>query len=162
MFAAAFGRRHRNSLQVRGAEGDWFIACDKLGDDDRQDDCTLPNSHTNVGQCIYCGEASSPLTREHVLPRGLGGFKSPAGSSNALVLQQASCESCQVITQSIEDDCLSGQFWPIRSRLKFNRKDRRPLSVPVQLVLALQLLSLRASESMGNHDSNVVGAGRVG
>jgi hypothetical protein len=29
-------------------------------------------------------------------------------------------------------------------------------------VLALQLLFLRASESMGNHDSNVVGAGRVG
>ncbi|MET4449883.1 hypothetical protein ABIB75_008197 [Bradyrhizobium sp. GM2.2] len=29
-------------------------------------------------------------------------------------------------------------------------------------VLALQLLLLRASESMGNHDSNVVGAGRVG
>jgi hypothetical protein len=28
--------------------------------------------------------------------------------------------------------------------------------------LALQLLSLRTSESMGNHDSNVVGAGRVG
>ncbi|WP_247542368.1 hypothetical protein [Bradyrhizobium sp. 168] len=28
--------------------------------------------------------------------------------------------------------------------------------------LALQLLLLRASESMGNHDSNVVGAGRVG
>ncbi len=28
--------------------------------------------------------------------------------------------------------------------------------------LALQLLFLRASESMGNHDSNVVGAGRVG
>jgi hypothetical protein len=31
-----------------------------------------------------------------------------------------------------------------------------------QQTLALQLLSLRASESMGNHDSNVVGAGRVG
>jgi len=30
------------------------------------------------------------------------------------------------------------------------------------LDLALQLLFLRASESMGNHDSNVVGAGRVG
>jgi hypothetical protein len=27
--------------------------------------------------------------------------------------------------------------------------------------LALQLLLLRASESMGNHDSNIVGAGRV-
>ncbi|MCK1592262.1 GNAT family N-acetyltransferase [Bradyrhizobium sp. 169] len=31
-----------------------------------------------------------------------------------------------------------------------------------QRTLALQLLLLRASESMGNHDSNVVGAGRVG
>ena len=30
------------------------------------------------------------------------------------------------------------------------------------VILALQLLLLRASESMGNHDSNVVGAGRVG
>ncbi|UPK39300.1 hypothetical protein IVB18_19925 [Bradyrhizobium sp. 186] len=30
------------------------------------------------------------------------------------------------------------------------------------LILALQLLCLRASESMGNHDSNVVDAGRVG
>ena len=28
--------------------------------------------------------------------------------------------------------------------------------------LAIQLLFLRTSESMGNHDSNVVGAGRVG
>jgi hypothetical protein len=34
--------------------------------------------------------------------------------------------------------------------------------LPRLTALALQLLSLRASESMGNHDSNVVGAGRVG
>ncbi|WP_347958343.1 MFS transporter [Bradyrhizobium sp. SSUT112] len=32
----------------------------------------------------------------------------------------------------------------------------------IPFFLALQLLLLRASESMGNHDSNVVGAGRVG
>jgi hypothetical protein len=31
----------------------------------------------------------------------------------------------------------------------------------VSVCLALQLLSLGTSESMGNHDSNVVGAGRV-
>jgi hypothetical protein len=36
------------------------------------------------------------------------------------------------------------------------------LGVLPESALALQLLSLRASESMGNHDSNVVGAGRVG
>jgi hypothetical protein len=35
---------------------------------------------------------------------------------------------------------------------------------PITLIhgLALQLLCLQTSESMGNHDSNVVGAGRVG
>ena len=31
-----------------------------------------------------------------------------------------------------------------------------------RMLLTLQLRLLRASESMGNHDSNVVGAGRVG
>jgi hypothetical protein len=33
---------------------------------------------------------------------------------------------------------------------------------PISRDLALQLHLLRSSESMGNHDSNVVGAGRVG
>ena len=37
-----------------------------------------------------------------------------------------------------------------------------PMSGRISARLALQLLLLRASESMGNHDSNVVGAGRVG
>ncbi len=39
---------------------------------------------------------------------------------------------------------------------------RRVSAHEVGSALALQLLFLRASESMGNHDSNVVGAGRVG
>jgi hypothetical protein len=46
-----------------------------------------------------------------------------------MVLQRASCASCQKITSQIEDDCLTGQFWPIRSRLGFRRKDRRSLSL---------------------------------
>ena len=41
-------------------------------------------------------------------------------------------------------------------------KRTRGYGVSARPNLALQLLFLRASESMGNHDSNVVGAGRVG
>lgn len=49
--------------------------------------------------------------------------------------------------------------------LRMIRVDPRPtpwvIIVDSSLFLALQLLCLRASESMGNHDSNVVDAGRV-
>jgi hypothetical protein len=92
--------------------------------------------HTDIGQCIYCGETNPPLTREHVLPRGLGGFRAPTGYHEALVLRRASCGPCQQITQQIEHECLTQMLWPIRSRLKFDRKDRRPSHVPIQLLLA--------------------------
>ena len=96
----------------------------------------MPRLYTDIGECIYCGETESPLTREHVLPRGLGGSIAPHGHHEALVLQRASCESCRQITEQIEDECLRSRFWPIRSRLKLNRKDRRPSHVPIHLELA--------------------------
>jgi hypothetical protein len=89
--------------------------------------------HTDVGKCIYCAGTKPPLTREHVLPRGLGGSIAPEGKHEALVLQRASCESCRRMTQQIEDECLRGRFWPIRSHLKLDRKDRRPSHVRIQL-----------------------------
>ncbi|UPJ84464.1 hypothetical protein IVB16_31680 [Bradyrhizobium sp. 183] len=46
-------------------------------------------------------------------------------------------------------------------RLVFTMRDGSASKI-ARDALALQLLLLRASESMGNHDSNVVGAGRVG
>lgn len=60
----------------------------------------------NVGACIYCGDKTPPLSREHVLPRGLGGGSAPDGYSGALVLQNASCEICRRVTQKIEEQCL--------------------------------------------------------
>ena len=52
---------------------------------------------------------------------------------------------------------------PIRRRvLQLLSEASALLHTPIQRALALQLLLLRVSESMGNHDSNVVGAGRVG
>lgn len=78
----------------------------------------------NVGACIYCGDPEPPLTREHVLPRGLGGNEAPDGFANALVLQNASCQSCQKITQRIEEACLVAMMGPGRARLGLRRKDR--------------------------------------
>ena len=76
----------------------------------------------NVGECIYCGQKSGPLTREHVLPRGLGGSWAPKGYSDAIVLQRASCSACQDITQSIENDCMRSMD-VARERLGMKSKD---------------------------------------
>lgn len=79
----------------------------------------------NIGLCIYCGDQAPPLSREHVLPRGLGGGDSPEGHSTALVLQKASCEKCRQITQTIEGECLRNMMDFARARLGLKRKDRR-------------------------------------
>lgn len=78
----------------------------------------------NVGACIYCGVRKPPLTREHVMPRGLGGNEAPEGFSNALVLQNASCPVCQKITRRVEEVCLVAMMGPGRARLGLRRRDR--------------------------------------
>lgn len=78
----------------------------------------------NVGVCIYCGDAKSPLTREHILPRGLGGNWEPEGHSDAFVLQKATCERCRLITEKIERESLRPTMDPARARLGLKRKDR--------------------------------------
>lgn len=78
----------------------------------------------DIGVCIYCGARNVPLTREHVLPRGLGGSASPEGMADALVLQKASCGRCQQITQKIEKDCLTLMMDSAREKLGMKRKDR--------------------------------------
>ena len=79
---------------------------------------------TDIGFCIYCGSTAPPLTREHVMPRGLGGNVPPGDSSEAMVLKKATCEPCRRITQRIEERCLLDMFGPARKRLGLNRKDR--------------------------------------
>jgi hypothetical protein len=77
-----------------------------------------------IGKCIYCGDSDSLLTREHIMPRGLGGNEPPSGQKNALVLQDATCEMCRKITQGIEDECLRHMMDSGRARLGLKRKDR--------------------------------------
>lgn len=87
----------------------------------------------DVGACIYCGDRTPPLSREHVLPRGLGGGTAPEGHPNALVLQNASCEPCRRITQKIEEQCLLAMMGPGRAKLGLKRKDRATKIARVQV-----------------------------
>jgi hypothetical protein len=58
----------------------------------------LPKRFDPVGLCIYCGAAPpTPLTKEHIIPQGLGG---------GLILPQSSCEKCRRITQKFEETSL--------------------------------------------------------
>jgi hypothetical protein len=79
-----------------------------------------------IGQCIYCDSREPPLTREHVLPRGLGGNWAAVENADALVLRHASCERCRSVTQAVERECLRVMMEPARLRLGMKRKDRTP------------------------------------
>lgn len=54
-----------------------------------------------ANRCIYCDEGKPPFTREHVIPRGLGG---------GFIYPKASCESCRKIIHEIETYCMRGPF----------------------------------------------------
>ena len=89
----------------------------------------------NVGECIYCGDTKPPLTREHILPRGLGGNQPPTGHSAALVLQKATCERCRLLTSRIEEECLRPMMDYARTRLGLKRKDRAAAKMEMKVDL---------------------------
>lgn len=80
------------------------------------------------GRCIYCGEPDG-LTDEHIIPTALGG---------TLVLDQASCEACRVITSEFERRVTREMYWPLRLRLGLvgsrKHKHERPTHWPGVLV----------------------------
>jgi hypothetical protein len=54
-----------------------------------------------ANRCIYCPDGKPPFTREHVIPRGMGG---------GIIYREASCEQCRIIIQDIETYCMRGPF----------------------------------------------------
>jgi hypothetical protein len=62
-----------------------------------------------IGRCIYCG-ATGDLTREHIIPRSLGG---------TWVLGKASCTDCASITRDFEQRVAREMFGGMRSQLGF-------------------------------------------
>lgn len=101
---------------------------------------------TAIGSCIYCG-ATDGLSKEHVLPYGLGGD---------LVLHEASCSNCCNTTSKLELRLLRGHWWPYRRFLGL--QSRRPqeqdrdlpvtvrradgTEIPALLPIAQQLVAL--------------------
>lgn len=92
--------------------------------------------YRSIGFCIYCGSTKPPLTREHVLPRGLGGDHNPLGSHEAVVLQRASCEDCREITRTIEENVLRGMD-NFRNIYGMKRKDRSIENIVAPYINAL-------------------------
>lgn len=77
-----------------------------------------PIVYPPVGLCIYCGATAGggvKLTKEHIVPLGLGG---------GFILPLASCSSCAAITGSFEQICQRKIFGAYRKHLglKSNRR----------------------------------------
>lgn len=72
-----------------------------------------------VNRCIYCGDGNvEVLTREHVLPAGLGG---------GIVLNKASCPVCQKIIHKVETATMRGMLLDYRREFDLIRhRDELP------------------------------------
>jgi hypothetical protein len=76
---------------------------------------------------IYCEDGKPPFTREHVIPRGLGG---------GIIFPDASCGECQKIINDIETYCMRGPWLSHRLTLGLvnDLKDLgRELRMPVMV-----------------------------
>jgi hypothetical protein len=90
-----------------------------------------PRVFPPVGRCIYCGsDGSGTLTKEHILPAGLGG---------SLILPRASCSQCQKVIHKFETICMRQTLLPFRKAVGLTRHpDDLPASVPLVFDLDLQ------------------------
>ena len=81
-----------------------------------------------IGRCIYCGKARVNLTREHIVPFGLGGN---------IILHQACCDCCREIIQPIEDYCVRTMMGNFRHKHGASSRKRggkrRPTHLPLHL-----------------------------
>ena len=88
-----------------------------------------PEVYLTEGRCIYCGNKDDPnsLTREHVIPKGLGG---------AMLFLEASCKKCERVTGRFEEECLRNNFSVYRAAAKLP-STRPPLENPRGLCLPI-------------------------
>lgn len=72
-----------------------------------------------IGRCIYCGSLApgeQRLSKEHIIPMGLGGSDT---------LPESSCKSCEKITSRFERICLQKMFREARAHFKIPAKRKR-------------------------------------
>lgn len=66
-----------------------------------------------IGKCIYCGRDDVKLSREHVIPYGLGG---------GYTLLAASCDACAKMTSDFEKHALRDVYLSARSFYNLNSR----------------------------------------
>jgi len=76
------------------------------------------------GSCIYCG-AKTNLSREHIVPKGLGGDGT---------LPNSSCKSCAAVTGQFERKVLRGAMREVRSHLKLSSRRRKERITTADLI----------------------------
>jgi hypothetical protein len=93
----------------------------------RRRSVSIAKTYPPVGECIYCGDRHSTLTREHIVPYGLGGN---------MILPRASCHTCADITKRFEQKCLRMTMGPLRIRLgvKTRHPKQRPKTLDLELL----------------------------
>lgn len=79
-----------------------------------------------IQRCIYCGNVTSQLTDEHIIPFGLGGF---------LILEKASCLDCNKITSLLEQHILRGHWLGIRRNLNTGSRRKKGGATSLQAYL---------------------------
>jgi hypothetical protein len=98
-----------------------------------------------VGRCIYCGTTAHPLTKEHVIPYGLGG---------TMVLRNACCEKCRIETSKCELNPIHKNWEEVRGALNFPSRKRKLTKKTFLLNVELEdgsktTLKLKGSETLG-------------
>src|SRR4051794_1798688 len=99
-----------------------------------------------IGRCIYCDTRSPPLTREHVVPYGLGG--------DSIILRKACCETCRVITSKCERNPIHNNWAEVRAALEFPSRKRELANESFSLHVELEdgsktVLKLKGKETLG-------------
>jgi hypothetical protein len=86
-----------------------------------------------IGECIYCGSINEPLQTEHTVPYGL--MRYGDGLNEDVILHQASCSACALITSQFEQDTQRCVFQPMRTVLGLRTRNRhaRPKRLPLLL-----------------------------
>ena len=89
-------------------------------------DPVLSKVYAPVRQCIYCGDTTGPLGKEHIIPYGLDGGH---------VLPRASCPACSRITGKVEEVCLRNLMGKMRARLNLPTRSpqKRGSTLPLRL-----------------------------
>lgn len=76
-----------------------------------------------VGTCIYCGDTKPPLSREHIMPRGLGGDSTPQGLNDALVLQTKSQRQFRRLSKRVANEIGDGTIACLRNVNKLSKAE---------------------------------------